>query len=90
MTKHITSVEGFFNRYNVVIFFTLAAVITGISIFLCYQVYTGATDISQSDIPQEVNINFDQPTARRIDELHTSDQAAVPNLPGGRLSPFVE
>lgn len=91
MSKPLSPIETFFNRYNLVIFIVVAALSLAGIIFICYNTYSAATTPDQTAEQTNQPITFDKETAERIDELHTPKEARKPSLPNDvRTNPFVE
>lgn len=91
MSKPISQVERFFNRYNFVTFISVAALSLAGIVFICYNTYIAAVTPSETPQGQGAPAVFDKKTAEEIDKLHEAKKAKVPNLPTDtRINPFVE
>lgn len=84
------SFAAFLRRFHVTLFVLIVFGGLAVVVFMLNGVIVRSTDTSDYT-PATPNVNFDQATIDRIEELQTRDQTdSTFVLPPGRTNPFVE
>lgn len=89
MSRKISQVETLLNRFHPVVFISIAALATALTVFIYYSVFLTAQNDSLAT--QNLTTTFDKNTIESIEKLHSAgDSANNITLPDTRYNPFIE
>ncbi len=88
-SSFLKPVKAFFRRFHLLIFFVFIVGCMAASVMLINQ---ALAESSSQDYSSTINAgSIDQATLERVQALHpSSEPAAPPSLPSGRVNPFAE
>jgi hypothetical protein len=94
MEKHSSSlfkksIGTLFKRFHLIIFFIFIVAFLSVAVVLINQILTGENTENPYTSPISAG-SIDGSTLTQVQSLHTSDSAATPPLPEGRINPFAE
>lgn len=77
----------FFERYHTIMFFLFLGIGLAICMIMVVQIINLSSQTDMTGVTP-INQSFDEATVKRLQELDTSNQN--PDIPAGRVNPFVE